>query len=104
MRVIWFYENGEPIEEKFGEDVERKHVELFKEKLWKQFDSENSLNSEPERLNLDVQPVVPSSPVQNDDSANKPGKPNDSKAQTIEGNTSVTLSFKKKEKKECSLL
>ena len=44
MRGIWCNESGEPLEEKISEEVEKKHIDLFRDVLLKSFDSEGSLN------------------------------------------------------------
>lgn len=44
MRCIWYTDSGEPFEEKAGEMIEKKHIELFKEQLTN--DNENSVNND----------------------------------------------------------
>ena len=45
MRSIWFQESGEPFEEKASDEIESKHIELFKDIINKTIDSEGSINS-----------------------------------------------------------
>lgn len=44
MRCIWFSDSGEPFDERIGELIEKKHVELFKEQLSNE--TENSINND----------------------------------------------------------
>ncbi|CAF0849369.1 unnamed protein product [Brachionus calyciflorus] len=44
MRCIWYTDNNEPFEERVGEIIEKKHIELFKEQLSNEND--NSVNND----------------------------------------------------------
>jgi hypothetical protein len=44
MRSLWFNDNFEPFEEKSSEEIENKHIELYKDLLLKSMELENSLN------------------------------------------------------------
>jgi len=44
-RCIWFTESGDPLDEKSCDEIEAKHIELFKENLIKNVESENSLTN-----------------------------------------------------------
>ena len=48
MRAIWYMDSSEPLEEKISDEIEKKHVDLFRESLLKSFDSDGSLNAEPD--------------------------------------------------------
>jgi len=52
MRAIWFTDNGEPFDEKSGEEIERRHIDLFRGDLLKSFDSDGSLNSDVDGLKI----------------------------------------------------
>ncbi len=39
MRSIWINDNVEPFEEKASEEIEKKHIELFKDQLANEIDS-----------------------------------------------------------------
>ena len=38
IRSIWINDNGEPFEEKASEEIEKKHIELFKDQLANEID------------------------------------------------------------------
>lgn len=46
MRSLWFSEQGEPMEEKSSEDIEKKHIELFREQFTRASEIDYSLNME----------------------------------------------------------
>ena len=52
MRALWYTESGEPFDEKFGEEIEKKHIDLFRADLIKSFDSDGSLNADMEPLKV----------------------------------------------------
>lgn len=52
MRVIWYTESGEPFDEKSGEEIEKKHIDLFRGDLLKSFDSDGSLNADIDGLKI----------------------------------------------------
>lgn len=52
MRCIWYQENGEPFDEKASVEIEKKHVELFKDSFLKS--NESSDSSIANELTLDV--------------------------------------------------
>ena len=48
MRGIWVQDNNDPFEEKHSIEIERKHLELFKDTLLKSNESDVSFTLEPE--------------------------------------------------------
>jgi hypothetical protein len=52
MRVIWYTESGEPFDEKSGEEIEKKHIDLFRGDLLRSFDSDGSLNADIDGLKI----------------------------------------------------
>lgn len=43
MRCIWYTDSGEPFDERIGELIEKRHIELFKDQL---SEAENSINND----------------------------------------------------------
>jgi hypothetical protein len=39
MRSIWINDNGEPLEERASEEIEKKHIELFEDQLANEINS-----------------------------------------------------------------
>ncbi|RNA34162.1 phospholipase DDHD1 [Brachionus plicatilis] len=58
MRCIWYTDSGEPFDERIGELIERKHIELFRDQLGNEND--NSING-------DLQVRTPSPTENNED-------------------------------------
>lgn len=54
MRSIWFNENHEPFEEKSSEEIELKHIELFKDLMGKSFELESAMSSDAEQLRAEA--------------------------------------------------
>ena len=53
MRAIWFMDNGEPFENvKSAEEIEKKHIDLFRGDLLKSFDSDGSLNADTDSVKI----------------------------------------------------
>ena len=46
MRSLWFNDGGEPFEEKPSEEIEKKHVELFKDAIIASLEGSTSVNSD----------------------------------------------------------
>lgn len=67
MRCIWYTDNGEPFDERIGDQIEKKHIELFKDQLAN--DSENSINGD-----LQARTTSPSPTENNEDAGNKSSK------------------------------
>jgi hypothetical protein len=85
MRGIWHFENY-PYEEKFSDELEKKHFELFKESLMSPTDADNSwINVDTVSIGEDA-----SSSSSSSNSSNVKSKKTDGKVQT-EGNTFVVV-------------
>lgn len=59
MRSLWF-ENGDPFEEKSSEEIDKKHIELFKDQITKAVEIDYGINmdtSEPNSAEIDPSKV-----------------------------------------------
>ncbi len=54
MRSVWFQESGEPFEEKSSDEIESKHVELYRDYLQRTVEIDWSINSDMEQLRMDA--------------------------------------------------
>ena len=50
MRSLWYSDSMEPFEEKSSEEIEAKHIELYKDLIMKSFEMENSVNTDVEAV------------------------------------------------------
>ena len=50
MRSLWYSDSMEPFEEKSSEEIEAKHIELYKDLILKSFEMENSVNTDVEAV------------------------------------------------------
>lgn len=81
MRCIWYTDSGEPFEERAGEEIEKKHVELFKDVLLKSPESDNSLNGDVQENKLSPELASSVNDDQPFSSGNKLVKSDSSKTQ-----------------------
>lgn len=54
MRSVWFQENGEPFEEKSSDEIDHKHLELYKDLISRSIETDSSINSEMEQIRADA--------------------------------------------------
>ncbi len=54
MRSVWFQENGEPFEEGLSDEIETKHVELYRDCLMRVVETDWSVNSDLEQVRMEA--------------------------------------------------